>query len=192
MKTAIIIVGKHEPTEKRYKHIEQAFRQSGWEQVIALVPDWKIRNIQKLVAECAQKIPDDNQPLTFFGFSMGAMLALILSNKMPAENLILGSPSGYFTEYEPLLSENDKKWAKEYLEDFEQWSAKDVIAQTHAKNGYLLAGEQELRNWPEFNKWIQDLHTQTNWPVAILPDTGHEIEAEPYQTCIKHIIENLA
>lgn len=191
MKTAVILTGRHEPTKERYEPIAQAFRQAGWEQVVTFTPNWNRRNIQAFVAECLQKIPNDNQPLTLFGFSMGAMLALILSSKIATENLVLCSPSGYFKEYEPLLLAEDRKWAEEYLADFRNWSAKDSISKANVKKGCILAGEKELDEWPDFKQWINDLRTQTQWPLSVIPAMRHEIEAENYQKQITDVISLL-
>lgn len=191
MKTAILLSGRHEPTEERYKGVEQFFKDAGWEQVVRYDSDWGLSNVKRFADDFLQTLPDNCQPLTLFGFSLGAMIALIASTKVDVDNLILCSPSGYFKEYISLLSAEDMGWAKEHLKDFESWSAIEIIKSSKASNGYILAGENELKMWPDFKKWIEDLQSQTQWPLSVVSGIAHEIEASQYQQIIHLIIKDL-
>jgi len=191
MKTAIVLAGRHEVTEERYQPIIDEFKNAGWPNVLLHRPDWQKLSIEELVAEFTRSLTASNAPLTLLGFSLGAMIALIASSKIGVENIVLCSPSGYFLEYDSLLSVDDRKWAEKKLGDYKTFSAKEIIAGTTAKNGFIIAGETELRA-PDFKHWLDDLKSSTQWSYTELPNTGHEIEAPNYQNAIKTVIYTLA
>jgi hypothetical protein len=184
MKTAIILAGKHEVTNERYQDIVKAFKESGWDQVILYEPDWQQRTVKGLVDNFLSSFPVEDSSLTLLGFSLGAMIALIASDTLDIENLVLCSPSGYFREYVPLLPADDLIYARTELGDFEEYSSVEVVNKSKAKNGYIIAGENELTEWPDFKKWIGDFRAQTAWKYIEIPDVGHEIEAPAYQGAI--------
>lgn len=191
MKTAIVLAGCHEPTDERYKKIVEVFQASGWEKVIFYVPDWNRRTITKLVSDFVESLPGNSQPLTLLGFSMGGLIALEVASSVAVDNLILCSPSGYFKEYESLLTPDDQAWAQEHASDFRQHSAKQAIAEANAKHGYIIAGGKEIKEWSDFKQWIADLTHQTGWNYTELPNTGHEIEAPVYQEAVKTVVRGL-
>lgn len=192
MKTAIVLAGRHDITDKMYEPIVNEFRDQGWEKVAFFDPNWDVRNVQKLVSDFVQEVSGDVQPLTLLGFSLGAMIALIASSKLDVENLILCSPSGYFLEYAKILPDDDRKWAEEELVGFENISAVSTVRNARVARGFLLAGENELKEWPDFMQWIDDLKHQTKWQYIQVPNTGHEIEATKYQAAVRSIIHELA
>ena len=191
MKTAIVLAGRHDITDKMYKPILNEFKAQGWEKVIFYEPDWSVKSVQKLVSDFLEKIPDHTQPLTLMGFSLGAMIALIASGKLSVKNLILCSPSGYFLEYDRILTNEDKVWANTELADFREFSAVQVIRKARVGRSVILAGENELQEWPDFKQWIEDLKRLTDWRYVQIPNVGHKIEDSGYQTEIRKIIHQL-
>jgi pimeloyl-ACP methyl ester carboxylesterase len=192
MKTAVVLVGRHEVTKDRYEPVVKALQDNGWENVIFYEPDWQINSVERLVSDFIASLPEGKEPLTLLGFSLGAMIALIGASRITVENLILCSPSGYFAEYDVTLTEDDRAWANENLKDFRNFSATSVINKTKVRRGIIIAGQTELEQWPDFKQWINDLKSQTNWKYIELPETGHEIEAPAYQETIKKIIHTIA
>jgi pimeloyl-ACP methyl ester carboxylesterase len=191
MKTAIILTGNHDVTDERYQGIVSAFADAGWDKAILYEPDWQRYTVKELVDDFLGFVPEDSQPLTLVGFSLGAMIALIASDTLDVDNLALCSPSGYFKEYAPLLTSDDLDYARKDLSDFESYSATEVINKSKAKDGCIIAGENELAEWPDFKKWVDDLKLQTGWDYTELPGVGHEIEAPAYQEAIKGLVVNL-
>lgn len=188
MKTALILTGKHNVTDEKYQGIIKAFEDSGWDKVILYEPNWDKHTVKELVDDFTNFVPVDSQPLTLLGFSLGAMIALIASGTLDVDNLLLCSPSGYFREYEPLLTADDLNFARKHLNDFKSYSAVDMINKTKAKRGHIIAGEKELAEWPDFKKWVDDLKLQTGWDYTELADVGHEIEAVGYQEAITSLL----
>jgi pimeloyl-ACP methyl ester carboxylesterase len=190
MKTALILTGKHEITDERYQGIVKAFKDAGWNQAILYEPDWRRHTVKELIDDFLSFIPTDSEPLTLLGFSLGAMIALIASDTLDVDNLALCSPSGYFKEYAPLLTGDDLDYARKDLSDFESYSAIEAISKSKAKRGNIIAGENELAEWPDFKKWVSDLRFQTGWDYTELSGVSHEIEAPGYQEAIKSMIQN--
>lgn len=192
MKTAIVLAGQHEITEDQYQPIVNEFQENGWERVIFYEPNWETSNVESLVSNFIATLPEDNQPLTLLGFSLGAMIALIATTRIAVDNLILCSPSGYFAEYDAALTQDDRAWANENLNDFRNFSATNTITNAKVSLGVIIAGQTELEQWPDFRQWVNDLKSQTDWRFIELPGTGHEIEALVYQDSIKKIIHTIA
>jgi len=191
MKTVLVLPGwHHDPAEKRYTNIVEFFHAAGFD-VRTHNPDWDKRNTSDWVNDLLADLPDDKSQLTLFGFSMGAMISLLAATHIPVENLILCSPSGYFREYTLLLGDEDAKWAQDNIKDFEELSVSSIFKQIKVQNGYILAGDREFKQWPDFEQWIGDLKMQTNWPLTTIPDTGHEIEATGYQYAVANLIQQL-
>jgi hypothetical protein len=191
MKTAIILVGRHEVTNKRYQGLVAMFLESGWERVLLYEPDWRQVTIKKLVTDFLQFVPENSQPLTLLGFSLGAMIAFVASAGLKIDNLILCSPSGYFKEYANLLSTDDLAWARGHLKDFENYSATELVSKSQVKNGHIIAGQIELEEWSDFEQWVTDLRAKSGWTFSELPNVGHEIESPNYQDAIKALINKL-
>ncbi len=192
MKTAIVLAGRHEITKDRYRPIVKEFQENGWENVIFYEPNWQTNSVEGLVSDFVASLPEDNEPLTLLGFSLGAMIALITTTKIAVDNLILCSPSGYFTEYDAMLTRDDRVWANENLKDFRDFSAAETLNSANIFRGVIVAGKTELEQWPDFRQWVNDLKSQTGWQYIELPGTGHEIEASIYQESIKKIIHTIA
>jgi pimeloyl-ACP methyl ester carboxylesterase len=192
MKTAIVLAGRHEVTKDQYQPIVKEFQENGWENVIFYEPNWQTNSVERLVSDFIAGLPEGKEPLTLLGFSLGAMIALISASRITVENLILCSPSGYFSEYDVALTEDDRVWANENLKDFQNFSATNVASNAKVSRGVIIAGQTELEQWPDFSQWINDLKSQTNWKYIELPETGHEIEAPAYQETIKKIIHTIA
>ena len=177
MKSAILLPGwEQDPNEKRYTALLDSFREAGFD-ARAHNPDWTKRNTQEWVDDLLKGLPANTDQLTLLGFSMGALIALLATTHIKVENLILCSASGYFGEYIPLLTQDDMKWAKENVSNFEALSATDTLARAQVEHGYIFAGDQELQEWADFRKWIDDLKTQTGWKLSVISETGHEIGA---------------
>lgn len=191
MKKAMVLAGRHEVTDQRYQGIITAMADTGWDDAVLYEPDWRQHTVKALVDDFLAAVPADGQPLTLVGFSLGAMIALIASDTLDVDALVLCSPSGYFKEYAPLLTADDLNYARECLSDFEDYSAAEVINTSKAKTGYLTAGENELDEWPDFKQWIEDLRSRTDWDYTELPGVGHDIEAPVYQEAIKNLVVDL-
>lgn len=192
MKIAIVLAGRHEITKDQYQPIVNEFQANGWERVIFYEPNWQTNNVESLVSNFIASLPEDNQPLTLLGFSLGAMIALIATTRTAVDNLILCSPSGYFAEYDKLLTHDDKAWANENLKDFRGFFATKTITNAKVSRGVIIAGQAELEQWPDFRQWVSDLKSQTGWKYIEIPGAGHEIEALAYQDSIKKIIHTIA
>lgn len=120
------------------------------------------------------------------------MIALIASEKRNVESLILCSPSGYFLEYDKILTDDDRVWADTELADFRDFSAAQTIQNARVEQGVLLAGENELEHWPDFKQWVKDLRHQTGWQYIQISNTGREIEAAAYRAEIRQVVHELA
>jgi len=62
---------------------------------------------------------------------------------------------------------------------------------TNVVQGYILAGQDELDEWPDFKQWTNDLRASTDWRLSIIPQTGHEIGAPRYQEAVINLAKQL-
>jgi pimeloyl-ACP methyl ester carboxylesterase len=191
MMTAIILPGwEHNVEDEGYTNIADMFRENDFE-VLFYSPDWQEHDYQAWIAGLVKLTKDSQGPLTVLGFSMGAMTAFMASSDIDLENLILCSPSGYFSEYALLLSNEEKKWAEINVPDYDKLSAKKIVESCRVAHGYILAGRKELSDWPDFDKWTTDLQQMTNWVFIKIDDAGHEIEDLNYQNAIAQLVPKL-
>lgn len=191
MKKVIIIPGlTDEVVIEPYERIAGYFKSNGFDPAV-LYPDWTKKNTKDWVSAVQGLVEGGSNELSILGFSMGAMVALLSSTVVSVDNLILCSPSGYFKEYAPLLTDDDMTWALENITDFQELSAKAILKKSHATKSYLLAGDRELKEWKDFRKWIGDIQRQTNWDLKTVKDTGHEIESEEYQDAVSKLVDSL-
>lgn len=191
MKKAIIIPGlTEEIITEPYERIAGYFKESGFRPTI-IRPNWSEKNTKKWVEAILNSIDGKHDEVTIFGFSMGAMIALLCSTRITLENLILCSPSGYFLEYAPLLTKDDMAWATSNITDFKDLSARVTLSDSSSANTFVLAGGKELEDWADFRQWISDIQAQTSWSLTTIKDTGHEIEAQEYQDAVSKLIKNL-
>ncbi len=191
MKTAIIIPGWQEETSKHHEEIAQLFHERGYEQVVIHTPNWKKASMKYFVSDFLNTISSDGDAHTLFGFSMGAMIALVVSCTVQVDNLILCSPSGYFKEYMSLFSEEDFAWTAKNLPDFSAYSSADILDSLRVNNGYIIAGEKELAEWPDFRQWITDLREKTSWQYSEVTTVGHDIAHVDYMRQIAQVIRSI-
>ena len=191
MKQAIITPGWPDTGEEsKYLSLRDAFVSSGYQASI-LRPQWDKNAMSVWSQQLEDEIDAESESVTLLGFSMGAMATLLVSARVKIECAIICSAGGYFTEYKPLMTEDDLAWAATNLTDFDRYTTKNLFPLVMVNNGYIFVGEEELSEWPDFKQWMGDLVEATNWPISILPATGHDIGAVEYQKQLVGLISGL-
>jgi predicted alpha/beta hydrolase family esterase len=192
LKQAIIAPGWPDTgQEPKYRVLKEAFVEQGYSVTILRLA-WDKNLMSVWVDQLVQSIDKDADSLTLLGFSMGAMASLIVSTQVRVNTAIICSSAGYFNEYKPFLTDDDLEWAEKNMADFGQFTTSKLFSGFKVEHGYILAGDQELAEWPDFKQWMDDLKYTTRWSFNILPATGHDIGADEYQKQLLSLIHSFS
>ncbi len=144
-KIAFIIPGFTEDSkEKKYQDIARMFQKRGIKPIIVGI-DWKRKVMSDYVAQFLKEAEKcDAKEIYILGFSFGAVISFISSQKINPKTQILCSLSPYFKEDLPHIRARWKNFmGKKRIADFEcNFSAKKIAKSTKCKT-YLLAGTEE-------------------------------------------------
>lgn len=192
MKTVIISPGWNQSSEdERYDFVVAAYRDKGYK-VVRYSPRWNNGTMATWVDGLTDLIDEADGEMTLWGFSLGAMASLVASAKRPVVSLVLCSPSGYFKEYLSLIDARYlSQWNTHQLDAFKALSFHDYIQSVRSKDNYVFAGELELKEWPAFNKIVDDLKAINQFKVRVLEETHHDFSAPHYKQAISEAINVL-
>lgn len=189
MKVIYLIPGYGENINSdRYKDVNDTFNIFKF-RVCPVNISWKYKTMSDYVEEFLSQIVSKNTDFDIFGFSFGAMIALISTKHVKPNNLILSSLSPYFKEDLPLLKKS--YWSlngKKRMADFTNYKFED-ISQNNKSNTYVIYGEKE-------DKLVQKRSIQANkilkksniYPVK---RGKHDVQGNEYIKILNKILLNI-
>jgi pimeloyl-ACP methyl ester carboxylesterase len=185
---AYIIPGLDETSGRSgYRAIADTFRKENIKPVIVDV-GWKQRTITSYV----KKLADLIEPASFtclFGFSLGAMVALVAAGKLKTDHLILCSLSPYFKEDRSHLTGEDKRTlGKRKINDFNNYSFLEVAKHVRCRT-VILAGSEESKLLLKRCEIAQ--HEIKHAQLKIIREANHSIDESRYQRSINAAIAQL-
>lgn len=152
--------------------------------------DWNHKTMTDYVNQFT-KIYEKNKAKEVYviGFSWGAIIGLLASQKINPKVLILCSLSPFFNEdLEYLRKRWKNKLGKRRLEDFRTYSFKKIAKNVRCRT-ILLAGTEEhkllLRRVNDANNKLK------NSELVIIRGAKHNISRREYLDCIREIIYSL-
>ena len=93
-----IIPGYHEsPKNLGYKQLIKSGKEKGYD-VVFWEPEWKYKKMSDWVSDFSKKVGSSHQNTTVIGFSFGAFIALLASEKTKIDKIISCSLSPYFED----------------------------------------------------------------------------------------------
>lgn len=146
-KIIFIIPGfKHQPTQKAYKEVSQLLKKEGYSPVPITIT-WSKSTIsenteyvlRKIWEKIAKQKSETQKNISVFGFSYGAMIALIASTKIPVKSLMLCSLSPYFKEDLKKIINSPR------YKDFETLQCKLLTKKIKAKKVLMFYGMKETK-----------------------------------------------
>lgn len=186
MERAVFIIPGYQqlPTAKAYRQIAQVFLKQGFSPTAIKIP-WNEKTISQNSDDFLREFEKKKTVEKYlFGFSYGAMMALVAAAKIKVFGLILCSLSPYFRE-DLLKKENPQ------LEEFINLRAKTLARKIKAKKVLLLYGKREDNSLKKrVIDVFGDLGTSQKY-IFPIEKTEHEISAQAYLRKISQAIKVL-
>lgn len=191
-KLALIIPAwKHSATDTAYTNIAVTLRAAGY-QVISQDIAWRHSTFAEWQATITSALTQTTPPITICAFQLGAMATLVAASKIPIENLVLCSPSGYFKEYSDQVLPIERRWMGDARKaEFMQLSGQAVLQGIQVKHGYIIVDEGEFVGRPAYKQWIDDLIKTTGWPLTLVSHEQYGISSPGYQRAVINTLRGL-
>ena len=149
---------------------------------------WNYRTMRDWVVFARKRI-DPTTENYLFGFSYGAMIALILATEMKSKTIILCSLSPYFKEDLPRVPSSWKAYiGKRRIRDFATLSFKRLASKVTSRT-ILTVGEHESN---VCHSRVRDAHLRLkNSRLVIIKGAKHNIHQKEYLAAVERIIRSL-
>ncbi len=174
---------------KGYRQTIKFFKSKNFK-VIPIKISWKHKvmsdYVNQFFCQLSHKKSDE---VCLFGFSFGAMIALISAIKIKPKILFLCSLSPYFREDLKFLKESWKNSiGKKRIEDFKKFSIQELTKDITCKT-LLIAGQKEPE---ELHKRVGDAYKKIKKSeLFIVSGAKHKISQKEYIEKLHEIILNL-
>lgn len=187
MKIAYVIPGFNESAkQEKYRKITNHLKKKGIMPIEVKIK-WKYRTMSDYINQFLKIYQNfDNKNSLIIGFSFGAMVAFIASQKIRPKKLILCSLSPYFNEDLKKLRKGWKKYVgKRRVKDLNNYSC-NVLSKKIDCETILLVGDKE-------DKFIQKRVIKVGnkikrGKVYFIKNAGHDIANKNYlKELLKHI-----
>jgi len=172
-----------------YKKIIESFDKQGF-RTVPIKISWKCRVMSDYVEEfLSQLIHTKKDKVYLFGFSLGAMIALISSVKIKPNGLILCSLSPYFREDLNKIRESWKNFmGKRRISDYKKFSF-NKISKTCKSKVYLIYGTEESK---ELRLRVVDANKRVkNSQLVVVEGCKHDISDKRYIKAVQKVISKL-
>ncbi|MFH1364260.1 MAG: hypothetical protein ABIH52_01260 [Candidatus Aenigmatarchaeota archaeon] len=150
---------------------------------------WKYKTMSDYIKQFMNQYKETRDEVYLFGFSYGAMIALISSIKINPRKLFLCSLSPFFKEDLRYLKKSWKKrYGKKRLEDFKNFSFNDIAKQIKCEV-VLFAGNKEYQ---DVLRRVDDASRKfKNNKLIIAKGARHNILQDEYSQTLKQYISKL-
>lgn len=189
-KIVYIIPGFSENTSiEGYQQIMKSFKSKDFK-VIPIEISWKYKVMSNYIDEfCTQLSHKESDDVYIFGFSFGAMIALISAIKIKPKMLFLCSLSPYFKEDLELMKVSWKHGiGRKRMEDLKNFSFQELSKNINSKT-LLIVGEKEPS---EIHKRTNSVHKRVkNSKLFIVKNSKHNISQKEYINKLQEIIFKL-
>lgn len=177
--------------DKRYKRIIKIFERKGFK-VITVHIDWKYRVMSdyiKQFSEIYNKNKNENQvsEIYFFGFSLGAYIALTSSHFLSVKCIFLASLSPYFKEDIQYLPERWKIYmGSNRMKDFATFHFDKVVKNVKSKV-YLFAGDKEGEHIKR--RFLGVRNNISNLNYYYIRNATHDVDNVEYYRAMYEVLE---
>lgn len=188
MQQNIVIPGfGHEQQTSPYPEVCSAFSQNGDVHFINI--NWQKEKFTDFLKIARQQIVHE-EVNNMFGFSFGAMIALIIAGEIKVNNLYLASVSPYFCE---TLCYLPHEWRKEFgcdlIKDFENYSLTKSLEKINRNtNVSIFIGEEEEEVVREQTKVIKDGFKKINY--YRIKSCKHDLSCPNYYRKVIEVINS--
>ncbi|OGD66765.1 hypothetical protein A2442_01420 [Candidatus Campbellbacteria bacterium RIFOXYC2_FULL_35_25] len=177
-----IIPGYHEsPKNLGYKQLIKSGKEKGYD-VVFWEPEWKYKKMSDWVSDFSKKVGSSHQNTTVIGFSFGAFIALLASEKTKIDKIISCSLSPYFEDdINKLPDLAFKILGKRRMLEFKSTRLPKQIS---AKTTFLVGSNE----WPLTIRRSKISYKKIIAPkkeIFIIPDVNHNISDPNYTEKVK-------
>lgn len=187
-KKIYIVPGFGESTRmKNYREVINLSKEKGFE-VVGIKIFWDMdKTMDDYLLEVSEQLPNVNEDDYVLGFSFGAYIAYILSQKKVFNKYIFCTISPYFKENLKDIPQD----AKDYFgEEFMKSLEIHKIHKGKDKKAWFFTGEKDWGLAIKMNKKASDKWKgESNF--KLVKNTGHELSADNYIKELKNILKNL-
>jgi pimeloyl-ACP methyl ester carboxylesterase len=168
-----------------YQYVMKLFRSRGITPVGVTIR-WKYRTMTDYVKGFIGQWNEGHVPAYLFGFSFGAMVALLAAPYVNIRGLYLCSLSPYFREdIRDLTPSAQRSVGKHRMNDFKKISYKEACRKVHCKT-ILVAGENESH--AVWKRTYEASVAIRNAQFYSAPGATHDLSEEKYQLALRNVI----
>ncbi|HUD11143.1 MAG TPA: hypothetical protein VMS08_01930 [Candidatus Saccharimonadia bacterium] len=192
LKHALIIPGFDERKDERYTELGSVFAARGIEPYFVPI-DWPRTDLTRNIDQFSSYYDRyDRRKTVIFGFSVGAMIALVQSSVRPPAALILASLSPWFKEDIPTRSASHLALpGHRRMADYDKYEF-SRIAPLVVSTTYILVGEREARRLrPLMTRSQAAVELIPGASLTIVPDAPHDFAHPDYLSALTRIIKGL-
>lgn len=172
-----------------FKELVSIFRKAGYKTVFVPIK-WKHANIHHWVKQYLDTVKKTKaKNFVFFGFSYGAMIALVAATKLKPQKLYLASLSPYFSEDIDSIPERWRQFiGKKRVKAFREVKLNELAKSVRSKT-ILFMGEKEAKRYPQLKKRVEDTRRKIKRSKLFwIKDSEHDISNKNYlETVAKNI-----
>lgn len=161
------------PSDASYKKVAAAYRSAGYS-VVQVPIIWERRTLTDWIKQATTVIEKNGPPDAIFGFSFGALIALILASRLPVAKLVLCSPSPYFAEDLAMLPPIAMRiLGIRRMRDFMKYRAKEILPNVIAQVRIVVGG----KDFPLLLKRVtRTVNLLTGAKMRVVEGAVHDIE----------------
>lgn len=176
-------------SDQGYKRIGEIFEDCKYNVVYVSI-DWKFKTISDYKVQFRQIYEKNKGEVNIvFGFSFGAMIALLTAKEIKPTSLILASLSPYFSEdLDTLTTADIEAIGRKRFIDLQNHSFNEAVSGLRSKT-HLLYGERELSVVKE--RSIKGSREITKAVLIEVENGKHNINDDVYFLEIKKVIDGL-
>jgi pimeloyl-ACP methyl ester carboxylesterase len=190
-RACLVIPGLGEkPNDRSYLAVRWELEYLGW-RVVPVKIDWSRTTLTDWLHQ-AEKIATKVGPIDIvFGFSFGAMIALLLASKTKISTIIAASPSPYFRECLaslPPLAE--KMLGPRRMRDFEKYSLTE-LKKIRSRHVEILVGSDDFPPLIAMTKKLLRI-LPSKAELTMIPGAPHDLGDERYVTAVKKVLATVS
>jgi pimeloyl-ACP methyl ester carboxylesterase len=193
LENALIVPGFSEGDDARYRMVGESFRRAGIKPHFVSIK-WPRTVLTQNASEFDRTyLKYDPASTVVFGFSAGAMLALMaVAGRSPAALMLASMPAWFAEDLASRLPSHKRAVGKRRMADYETIHFDD-LAKRLASKTYLFVAEGEIKQWPTFLSRAADANAKIPGSELIrIKRSGHNIGDQDYMEAINNVIARLA
>jgi pimeloyl-ACP methyl ester carboxylesterase len=171
------------PDQHPYQEIKCYLEKIGWS-VACCGIDWEETVLSDWMSQARKVIEAHEKVGMIFGFSVGGLMAMLLSAEYVVDTVVCASPSPYLREELPFIPPMaDSDYGGRLVQDLENYSV-EILKKLHAKRIEVLLGGAEWQSTLDANYRRGELIGE-KLNIFTVPHAPHDVRYPPYLETIE-------